>query len=180
MVDAKREMRANQFSTVLGALYGEPEEKRKDLTGDVGKLLSAIEYLLKKAKEINEELKQIENCGAQLPKKVARLSLVLDQLEKVNDDLPEVITTEIFPEIFSTPTRELGFTTRTENCLISDNIRTLKDVVLKKIDDLRRIPNLGKGSLEEIVEILKRKGLALGMTLDELRNYRQEGVLSPQ
>jgi DNA-directed RNA polymerase subunit alpha len=48
------------------------------------------------------------------------------------------------------------------------NIRTLGDLVKKTEAELLSYKNFGETSLTEIKEILKNKGLRLGMTADEL------------
>lgn len=57
---------------------------------------------------------------------------------------------------------------RSRNCLAKMNIRTLGDLVKKTEAELLGYKNFGETSLTEIKEILKIKGLHLGMTSDEL------------
>ena len=57
---------------------------------------------------------------------------------------------------------------RSRNCLAKMNIRTLGDLVKKTEAELLSYKNFGETSLAEIKEILKNKGLHLGMTSDEL------------
>ncbi len=57
---------------------------------------------------------------------------------------------------------------RSRNCLAKMNIRTLGDLVKKTEAELLSYKNFGETSLTEIKEILKNKGLRLGMTADEL------------
>nr|DAE46379.1 MAG TPA: DNA-directed RNA polymerase subunit alpha [Caudoviricetes sp.] len=59
---------------------------------------------------------------------------------------------------------ELEFIVRTENALKSIGILTVYDLVQKTERDLRKIPNIGKKSLNEIKDVLESKGLYLGMT----------------
>jgi len=50
----------------------------------------------------------------------------------------------------STTIEQLGFTVRTTNCLRSEKIQNLYDLLLNSEMNLLRIPNLGKHSLKEI------------------------------
>lgn len=59
---------------------------------------------------------------------------------------------------------ELEFIVRTDNALKSIGIITVYDLVQKTERDLMKVPNLGKKSLNEIKDVLKSKGLHLGMT----------------
>jgi len=61
---------------------------------------------------------------------------------------------------------ELELTARSTNCLKSENIHYIGDLVQKHENELLRTPNLGKKSLNEIKEVLASKGLALGTQLD--------------
>lgn len=58
---------------------------------------------------------------------------------------------------------ELEFTVRTDNVLNSIGILTVYDLVQKTERDLMKVPNMGKKSLNEIKDVLKSKGLHLGM-----------------
>lgn len=49
----------------------------------------------------------------------------------------------------------IGLSTRTYNCFKAENIKTFKDLCSKTQNDLLKIPNLGRGSIREIVQALK-------------------------
>ena len=55
----------------------------------------------------------------------------------------------------------LGLSVRAENCMLNDNIRTLGELAQKTETELLRVPNLGRGSLNEIKELLAELGLKL-------------------
>jgi hypothetical protein len=52
--------------------------------------------------------------------------------------------------------RNLGFSVRTETCLISDNITTVGELCRRSEQELLRIPNMGRKSIGEIRETLER------------------------
>ena len=69
----------------------------------------------------------------------------------------------------SEPVAVLRLGVRASNCLRKGRISTIGDLVARRADDLRRIRNLGEGTLSEIVDALAEKGLRLDSP-DEVRN----------
>lgn len=65
--------------------------------------------------------------------------------------------------IFSRLVDELELTVRAANCLKSENIRYIGELVQSAEYDLLRTPNLGRKSLSEIKSVLAELGLTLGM-----------------
>jgi DNA-directed RNA polymerase subunit alpha len=55
----------------------------------------------------------------------------------------------------------LEFSTRTLKCLREGEIETIADLVNSTENTLMRIPSMGRKSINEIKEILERRGLAL-------------------
>jgi DNA-directed RNA polymerase alpha subunit len=56
---------------------------------------------------------------------------------------------------------ELELTVRGYNCLIAENIKTIGDLVNMTENQVRAIPNLGKGTLGDIKTELAKRGLKL-------------------
>lgn len=71
-------------------------------------------------------------------------------------------------KLLRTPINDFELSVRSRNCLSKMNIRTLGDLVKKTEAELLSYKNFGETSLLEIKEILRAKGLRLGMTNDEL------------
>ena len=86
----------------------------------------------------------------------------LGRLEEVIEEKEEA---KIDP-IMLRPVDELELTVRSANCLKAENIHYIGDLVTRMESDLRRTPNLGKKSLNEIKEVLLSRGLSLGLILD--------------
>lgn len=57
--------------------------------------------------------------------------------------------------------RKLGFSERTKNVLLRNDIEFLTDLTVVKKSELLRMNNLGKGSLDEIVFVMNKYGLRL-------------------
>ena len=74
-------------------------------------------------------------------------------------------TVEIDPTLLR-PVDELELTVRSANCLKSEDINYIGDLVQRTEIELLRTPNLGKKSLTEIKEVLSVHGLALGTRLE--------------
>lgn len=99
---------------------------------------------------------------------------------------PFVQYSELGPRIFSTPRStvpglvptmekklsmslaELRLSVRASNCLESENIRTVRDLVTKTEDQLLEVRNFGDTTLQEVREKLNELGLRLGMRLPSI------------
>lgn len=57
--------------------------------------------------------------------------------------------------------RDLDLTARSINCLLSDGIVSIEDLVQRTNRDLRKVRLLGKHSLKEIKDMLTLRGLTL-------------------
>jgi len=90
----------------------------------------------------------------------AALNMYYDEDQERRDDKRN--------KLLRTPINDFELSVRSRNCLAKMNIRTLGDLVKKTEAELLSYKNFGETSLGEIKEILKNKGLHLGMTADEL------------
>lgn len=72
---------------------------------------------------------------------------------------------EIDP-ILLRPVDDLELTVRSANCLKSENIHYIGDLIQRTEVELLKTPNLGKKSLTEIKDVLASRGLSLGMRLE--------------
>ena len=59
----------------------------------------------------------------------------------------------------------LELSVRAQNCLRSENIEYLGDLVIKKEEDMMGTPNFGKKSLNELKDILEKYNLSFGMKM---------------
>jgi len=66
-------------------------------------------------------------------------------------------------QILNTPVTDFELSVRSRNCLNKMHIRSLGDLVKKTEPELLSFKNFGETSLREIKEMLKQKGLRLGM-----------------
>jgi len=67
---------------------------------------------------------------------------------------------------------ELDLGVRAFNCLESEKIETIGDLVTKNDTELLKLKNFGKTSLKEVKKKLAEQGLSLGMSLDEIFGRR--------
>jgi DNA-directed RNA polymerase subunit alpha len=61
------------------------------------------------------------------------------------------------------PISELRLTVRANNCLESENILTVRELVRRTEDELLEVRNFGETTLQEVREKLREHGLHLGM-----------------
>ncbi|MCA8977808.1 MAG: tetratricopeptide repeat protein, partial [Planctomycetes bacterium] len=119
-----------------------------------------------------------ENARARLYRRdaAAALNMYYDEDQERRDDKRN--------KLLRTPINDFELSVRSRNCLAKMNIRTLGDLVKKTEAELLSYKNFGETSLNEIKEILKNKGLRLGMTADELMNRdlgeASEPVVKPE
>lgn len=75
-------------------------------------------------------------------------------------------------EVFKIRTTDLDLSVRCINLLRAYSIRTIEELVQCKAEDLLSGRNFGRKSLAEIEQLLASKGLFLGMTDDDIMNYK--------
>ena len=63
--------------------------------------------------------------------------------------------------VLSMTIEELDFSVRSFNCLKRAGINTVEDLISKTEDDMMKVRNLGRKSLEEVINKLESLGLAL-------------------
>jgi DNA-directed RNA polymerase subunit alpha len=81
-------------------------------------------------------------------------------------DLPtEAIVEEKseYDEVLDQPLEKLSLSVRAKNCLDSENILTVRELVSLTESELLKVRNFGKTSLKEVKLKLQELGLALGM-----------------
>ena len=61
---------------------------------------------------------------------------------------------------------DMDLSVRSYNCLISANIHTVEDLTKKTEDDMLKVRNLGRKSLDEVIAKLESYGLSLSKQED--------------
>jgi DNA-directed RNA polymerase alpha subunit len=69
------------------------------------------------------------------------------------------------PRLLDMSLAELQLSVRATNCLESEGITTVRDLVIRDDDELLEVRNFGETTLREVKEKLARHGLQLGMKL---------------
>ena len=64
---------------------------------------------------------------------------------------------------------ELELSVRATNCLESEGITTVRDLVIRNDSELLEVRNFGETTLKEVKQKLAERGLALGMRLGAAR-----------
>jgi DNA-directed RNA polymerase subunit alpha len=98
-------------------------------------------------------------------------AILMDQLSSFADmsfnqsSAPVLEKPKINPVLLR-PVDDLELTVRSANCLKAESIFYIGDLVQRSENELLRTPNLGRKSLNEIIEVLNNEGLDLGMKVD--------------
>ncbi|MDH5433035.1 MAG: DNA-directed RNA polymerase subunit alpha [Gammaproteobacteria bacterium] len=103
----------------------------------------------------------IRRCATILQQQLAAFVDLQDEKQVV----PEKEEPEVDP-ILLRPVDDLELTVRSANCLKTENIHYIGDLIQRTEVELLKTPNLGKKSLTEIKDVLASRGLSLGMRLE--------------
>jgi DNA-directed RNA polymerase subunit alpha len=102
-----------------------------------------------------------------------QLSTFVD-LQNEKQAEPEQQEPEVDPVLLR-PVDDLELTVRSANCLKTESIYYIGDLIQKTEVELLKTPNLGKKSLTEIKDVLASRGLSLGMRLE---NWPPSNILN--
>ena len=94
-------------------------------------------------------------------------------------EVPDDSDKRILPRnlLLELPTTDFELSVRARNCLKKMNIRTLGDLVRTSEAELISYKNFGETSLDEIREMLSKKGLRLGQAVDEARQQQRQELI---
>lgn len=127
---------------------------------------------------------QVETNGFVMPEDAVGLAarILQDQLQKfINFEEPTEQRVQVSEDQNKLPfspdllrkVDELELSLRASNCLRSENIVYLGDLVTKTEQEMLRTPNFGKKSLDEINSVLKEMGFSLSMVIE---NWPPENI----
>ncbi len=98
---------------------------------------------------------------------IDHLSLFLDLNEvERNPSFGETEEVEEHDQVLDTAIEDMDFSVRTYNCLKRASINTIGDLVIRTQEDMMKVRNLGKKSLEEVEQKLEELGLGLAESPD--------------
>jgi len=117
---------------------------------------------------------EVETNGALTPEEAINnaAAIIQEQLavfvsfEDVVVDEVEEDTAVNLEDLLRQPIDHLDLSVRSMNCLKSDNIFYVGDLVMRSEQEMLRTPNFGRKSLTEIREVLDKMGLDLGMQIE--------------
>lgn len=81
--------------------------------------------------------------------------------EEINEEILNI------RKLLQKPVEELELTVRAANCIKEANIRSIGELVGRKESEMLKFKNFGKKSLNELVAVLKSKGLEFGMDISK-------------
>jgi DNA-directed RNA polymerase subunit alpha len=117
---------------------------------------------------------EIETNGSLSPEEAigAAANIIQDQLAvfsdftALEDETAQEVEDNGMDEVLAQPIDHLDLSVRSMNCLKSDDIFRVGDLVQRSEQEMLRTPNFGRKSLTEIKEVLENMGLGLGMKLE--------------
>ncbi|MDQ6968191.1 MAG: DNA-directed RNA polymerase subunit alpha [Mariprofundaceae bacterium] len=115
----------------------------------------------------------IETNGALTPQEaINQAASILEQqlavfvdFSAVQCDVVEEDEDDGLDTLLAQPIEHLDLSVRSMNCLKSDDVFRVGDLVQRNEQEMLRTPNFGRKSLNEIKEVLENMGLELGMEL---------------
>lgn len=113
----------------------------------------------------------IETDGAMTPREalasagdtLCRLMLMIAELspENLGLDIADVAVSDGRTSDLERPIEDLGLSERARNCLKRAQFNTIGELLDQSVDELMTVPNFGQKSLDEVIEKLDERGLAL-------------------
>ncbi|PCH83974.1 MAG: DNA-directed RNA polymerase subunit alpha [Piscirickettsiaceae bacterium] len=123
--------------------------------------------------DLDKLIIDLETNGTVDPEETIRAAAtILHHHIAVFVDLKDIIEEEIVPvepafdPVLLRPVDDLELTVRSANCLKSEQIFYIGDLIQRTEVELLKAPNLGKKSLTEIKDVLASKGMSLGIRLE--------------
>jgi DNA-directed RNA polymerase subunit alpha len=98
---------------------------------------------------------------------IEHLTLFTDLSALGEEQLEEPEEEEEYDETYDMVIEDMDFSVRTYNCLKRANINTIGDLVERTEEDMMKVRNLGKKSLEEVTGKLEEMGLSLAESSEE-------------
>ena len=96
-----------------------------------------------------------------------QLSIFINFEDPKNENIKENKPELTFNPCLLKKVEELELSVRSANCLKSDRIIYIGDLIQKSESEMLRTPNFGRKSLNEIKEVLSSMGLHLGMEVND-------------
>jgi len=117
---------------------------------------------------------EVETDGSLTPEEGIGMAarIIRDQLavfvdfEALAEEAEQTDSSEGLEELLRQPIDHLDLSVRSMNCLKSDNVFYVGDLVMRSEQQMLRTPNFGRKSLTEIKLVLDNMGLELGMEVD--------------
>jgi len=163
-----------------------PANEREDVERAVGELLvdashSPIRRVATRVEgarvgqrtDYDKLIMEVETNGSITPEEAINAAAkILEQQLSVFVDFNAVVEHEVEDEddnslddLLIQPIENLDLSVRSMNCLKSDDVFRIGDLVQRSEQEMLRTPNFGRKSLNEIKEVLENMGLELGMDL---------------
>jgi DNA-directed RNA polymerase alpha subunit len=116
----------------------------------------------KTAKQLEKEREKDNSYKWKYERTVANLERALQRISML-DPKGQTANYDFMPDapIKGTRIEELELGARAENCLKAEGIKTIEELCAKARAELRNVPNLGKITIQEIIDALAERKLKL-------------------
>jgi DNA-directed RNA polymerase subunit alpha len=112
--------------------------------------------------------KEVVGIAARIMQKQLEVFVDFEAVERPIESINEEVVTEgVLMSELDKKIDEMELSVRSYNCLISEGIKYIGDLVQKTELDMLKFPNFGKKSLNELRDNIKLLGLNFGMKIDD-------------
>lgn len=94
--------------------------------------------------------------------------VALDEPIEIGGQMVTAVDTELEKKL-NMSLAELELSVRATNCLESEGIATVRELVIRTEEELLEVRNFGETTLKEVTQKLKERGLSLGMRIPDRR-----------
>lgn len=140
----------------IDSLYTPVQKVSYDVQNGVGQNIDKDTLVLEVWTNKTFTAKEVISLAAQIVKGYIEYFVALSDTTFID---PPPKQNEEPPAILERPVDEMDLSVRSNNCLKRANIHTIGDLVKKSRDDMLKVRNFGKKSLDEIEEKLEKYGL---------------------
>lgn len=153
-------------------VWNEIDSKYRKALNDLATSLENEKKLLIEKREVISRLARCQAKMNRLTGIIFRLNseikhkdAVINEMKARIDDISSILNHSLSDkpkdEVLDIPIDELDIAIRTFNVLLRAGIKTVRDLVDMKYEELKGIRNLGKGGLEDIVQTLASLGISI-------------------
>ena len=159
----ERILALEDFDTICASLKATPFRVNAAVSRIARRMLS-MRNMQKEYEEIKEELRRVREDNRRLKEAYDFQRAVKGPVEELTQEQKALLESvkELLP-LQEVKISSLGLSTRTQGILFIVGVDTLFDLVGRKEEDIAKVRNCGKKTMDELRELLSSRGLSFGM-----------------